>query len=199
LGTLFAFFGGRIISGLIGLGSVGLGFVVILIRMGIIKTNRRWLAVLLLGIAFTLIIFYLRFFVVDYTAFERYDLDEIKMVEMLPTPPTRYGEIVTNEENQLTLVLRHVTEEDFDEYVNTCKEKGFDAKCFGGTEDSEIFGRYTFVGYSEDGYMVSITFRSWTQYEEIEIKLCEGDYRELPELKEINGIYYPDLEYGLNL
>lgn len=83
---------------------------------------------------------------------KKVDWEEMVLGDMLPEPPTNKGYLYENTSEELYVNLDDVTDKEFSDYIEGCKEKGFtvDAKT---TSD-----KYT--AYNSDGYSLTLSHYS---------------------------------------
>lgn len=81
--------------------------------------------------------------------------------QYLPVPPTEYGDIMTDNESRFIIEIYQVSPEDFEGYVEDCKEKGF---TINATRTD-----YNFYAYHAEQYKVDIFY--WEGNETMEISL----------------------------
>lgn len=74
--------------------------------------------------------------------------DEIVLGDMLPEPPAYKGEIHTNDSEQIWVDISNVSNKQFNNYVDDCKDMGFDV-------DAEL-DSYSYNAYNEEGYKLSL-------------------------------------------
>lgn len=74
----------------------------------------------------------------------------------LPEPPTNKGEIEYNDDEKLWLEIRDIDQNQYEAYINDCKEKGFTVE---GEKDS-----ISYKAYNKEGYHLDLThFQSSTE------------------------------------
>lgn len=74
--------------------------------------------------------------------------DEILLGDMLPEPPANKGEIHTNFADDLWIDINDLSNKQFNDYVDACKEKGF-------TVDAES-NSSSYDAYNAEGYRLSL-------------------------------------------
>ena len=74
--------------------------------------------------------------------------DDIILGDMLPEPPANKGEIHTNSADDLWVDINDLSDKQFNDYVDACKEKGF-------TVDAES-NSSSYDAYNEEGYKLSL-------------------------------------------
>lgn len=108
----------------------------ILFRRGIIKTDRSYLATILMVAGFLL---FIPFFVFNSNSdkyksnssssqsdsVQEFKWPNSKLAKMLPTPKSNYGNISSDSASSLSVYVKKTSNEDFEDYISKCKEKGF--------------------------------------------------------------------------
>lgn len=74
---------------------------------------------------------------------------DIVLSDILPEPPSSRGEVHKNTDSELWLDISGVTENQYNTYIDDCKEKGF-------TIDSEK-DSFSYEAFNEDGYKLKLT------------------------------------------
>lgn len=77
---------------------------------------------------------------------------ELKLADVLPEPDSKHGEIHQNTDEELWVEFEDSTDNEFDEYVKACKEKGF-------TIDKET-SKYTYDAFNKAGYSLKLSHYS---------------------------------------
>ncbi len=77
---------------------------------------------------------------------------DIKLGEMLPEPQVDKGEVHDNSDESLWIDISKFSDEQYNDYVDACKEKGF-------TVDAES-NSSTYDAYNADGYKLSLSYFS---------------------------------------
>lgn len=75
--------------------------------------------------------------------------DDIILGDMLPEPPANKGEIHTNAADELWIDINDLSDKQFNDYVEACKEKGF-------TIDAESDSS-SYDAYNAEGYKLSLS------------------------------------------
>ena len=75
--------------------------------------------------------------------------DDIILGDMLPEPPANKGEIHTNSADDLWIDINDLSDKQFNDYVDACKEKGF-------TVDAESDSS-SYDAYNAEGYKLSLS------------------------------------------
>lgn len=81
---------------------------------------------------------------------ERFDWNEVILSERLPEPGSNVGEIIANDSEYLSLNVDHLSQRDYEAYVEECQTMGY-------TVDQEKDGSL-FDAFDEEGYHVSVGF-----------------------------------------
>lgn len=74
--------------------------------------------------------------------------DDVILSDMLPDPPTDKGEIHTNSADDLWMEIKKVSDKQFNDYIEACKEKGF-------TVDAES-NSSSYDAHNAEGYKLSL-------------------------------------------
>lgn len=107
----------------------------VMFRRGIIKSDKSYLATVLMIGGFLL---FIPFFILnaqighshaEHSSSEQ-EIKEFKwpdngLAAMLPTPKSTYGEIITDNAESLWIKVAKTSQSEFEEYISQCKEKGF--------------------------------------------------------------------------
>lgn len=148
--ALVAFFAGRIVSGIFSIIQIVVVVVAILMKRSIIQAPKTWLPVTAMAASFALIIPYFALFGINSADYARYNWNSITLAEMLPQPKSPYGEIISNSEDCFSLDVHKTAEDQYKEYIEACKDKGF-------TIDTETTGSF-FYAYNDRGYKLSLSY-----------------------------------------
>lgn len=119
-----------------------------------IKEPKNGVRIILAVLAFVLIIPIFATGFGDNTA-ETIKWNNIVMGEILPEPENKKGKILTNSDERLSIDIYKVSEENYNEYVEQCKEKGF-------TIDSKT-GTDSYEAYNESGYKLRIYYSEYSK------------------------------------
>lgn len=143
---------GRIFAGVIAFVMLGLFIVIYLMKSQIIKEPKKGVSTVLAIIAFVLIIPY---FGVDDTSNARNEKiiwDDIVMSEAIPEPKRKHGRINSNTGERLDIYIDKSSKEDYLNYTESCKEKGFiiDSKKEASSYDA----------YNEEGYKLRLYYNN---------------------------------------
>ena len=79
----------------------------------------------------------------------RIDWDEMVLGAQLPQPPADRGEVRTNSFDELSVNIKNLSDKQYADYVNACKEDGF-------TVDAE-FNSSTYSAYNSEGYKLALS------------------------------------------
>ena len=82
--------------------------------------------------------------------YEEIAWDTVVLRNNLPNPPTKAGTLYINTDEQLSLYLNEVTEENYNKYLDECISKGF-------TIDQEKI-MDSFNAYNSEGYFLNISY-----------------------------------------
>lgn len=161
---LIAFLAGRVFAGIIAVVWLAVVVVALLMKKNVIKVPKTWIPLVAIILSFILIVPYFSLFKVNMADYEKYDWNEIVLADMLPTPESPYGEIISNSDSYLALYVNKATQEEYTQYIEACKEKGF-------TIDTETTGSF-FYAYNEAGYKLSLSYYDYSS--EMHVNLTKG-------------------------
>lgn len=161
---IIAFLAGRIFAGIIAIVWLAVVIVAILMKKYVIKVPKTWIPFVAVILSFILIVPYFGLFKVNIADYEKYAWSEVVLADMLPTPESPYGEIISNSDSYLALYVTKATKEEYTQYIEACKEKGF-------TIDTETTGSF-FYAYNEAGYKLSLSYYDYSS--EMHINLSKG-------------------------
>lgn len=147
---LVAFLFGKTAAGIIAVLQIVLIVVALLIKKQIIKTQKSWLHIIALVLAVVLIVPYGRLFKVDYGDAEKFAWSDILLADVVPEPESLFGEITSNHDDYLSLYVYKTSIEDYNDYVEACKEKGFTVEA----DQSE----QSYYAYDAAGYKLSLYY-----------------------------------------
>lgn len=173
---IIAFFAGRIFAGIITIIWLAVVIVAILMKKNVIKVPKTWIPFVAVILSFILIVPYFSLFKVNIADYEKYAWNEVVLADMLPTPESPYGEIISNSDSYLALYVNKATQEEYAQYTEACKEKGF-------TIDTETSGSF-FYAYNAAGYKLSLSYYEYNN--EMHINLSKG--RDLGTLEWSNSV-----------
>lgn len=112
---------------------------------------------------------------------ERIKWSDIVLGEILPTPPSSRGNLMTNSSERLYVSLKDVSPKEYAAFVNNCAEKGFTTE----TEKDDD----SYNAFNSDGVRLSLSYYNYN--EELDITL------DMPE--EMSQISWPDSAAGKKL
>ena len=162
---LVAFLAGRIFAGIIAIVWLAVAIVAILMKKNVIKAPKTWLPFLAVILSFVLIVPYCSLFKVNIADYEKYNWDDVVLADMLPTPESPYGEIISNSDRYLAVYVTKSTQAQYTKYIEACKEKGF-------TIDTETSGSF-FYAFNAQGYKLSLSYYEYSS--EMHISLSAGN------------------------
>ena len=96
----------------------------------------------------------------DYTDF---DWNNIIMHAQLPIPSSTYGDIQTNDEENLSIELTKMSFNDFNKYIEECKKKGYTYE----TEQTDT----SFSAENKAGYHLTLEFQTLSDETSMYIEL----------------------------
>lgn len=148
---IVAFNGSHIGAGVIALGEVILCVVTILMKKNIIKTPKNWLYKIPLILALILILPYFSSYnTYNSNRVKNFKWDDIVLNHVIPKPKPLFGEIISNSKDGLSLEIYKTSSNQYDKYVEACKDKGF-------TVDLEQLGN-SFYAYNTEGYKLNLDY-----------------------------------------
>lgn len=161
---VIAYLAGRIFSEIIAIVWFAIVVVAILMKKNVIKVPKTWISLLVVILSFILVVPYSGLFKVNMADYEKYAWNEVVLADMLPTPESPYGKIVSNSESYLVLYVNKTIQEQYFQYIEACKKKGF-------TIDTETVSNF-FYAYNEQGYKLSLSYQDYSK--EMHISLSAG-------------------------
>lgn len=174
---LIAFLAGKKFAGIIALLSIALTVIALLMKKQIIKASKSWAHIVALAIAIVLIVPYCSQFgenensSVDEDEGETISWSNLILGEVVPQPKSDVGRLILNTKSSLSVYIGKTTTDDFYDYINACKEKGF-------TVDAEQL-TFSFSAYNESGYKLSLDYTDSDK----EMNICVDAPVEYGELK----------------
>ena len=110
------------------------------------------------------IIFLIVFFVNngDNEEYEKIVWENISMHEVLPEPTGKKGDILTNSDENLSVYIQKQSEEDYKDYIEECKKKGF-------TIDSEN-DTSSYEAYNKAGYKLRVYYSEYSKEYHIDLE-----------------------------
>lgn len=147
---LVAFLFGKTAAGIIAVLQIVLTVAALLMKKQIIKVPKSWIHFVALALAVVLLVPYVSLFKLDYGDAEKFAWSDILLADVVPEPETRFGEIIGNSSEYLSLYVYRTSAADYGEYVDACKEKGFTVEA----DQSE----QSYYAYNADGYKLSLYY-----------------------------------------
>lgn len=147
---LVAFLFGKTAAGIIAVLQIVLTVVAILMKRQIIKPPKNWLHIIALALAIVLLVPYVSLLKVDYGDAEKFKWSDILLADVVPEPEALFGEIISNHDDYLSLYVYKTSIEDYNGYVEACKEKGFTVEA----DQSE----QSYYAYEAGGYKLSLYY-----------------------------------------
>ncbi|TCL61156.1 DNA-directed RNA polymerase subunit RPC12/RpoP [Kineothrix alysoides] len=139
-------------------------FVAWLMRMRLIKGAEIHLHSLSTMLAIILVIPFFMFIGVVHRSYDMYVWPNNNLSAMLPKPQSDYGEIESDTVDKFCMMISKVKENEYDDYVEECIEKGFSLKA-SRTEYEHI----EYNAYNESG--AELTIRFFPHLKEMEISI----------------------------
>lgn len=147
---LVAFLFGKTAAGIIAVLQIVLTVAALLMKKQIIKVPKSWIHFVALALAVVLLVPYVSLFKMNYGDAEKFAWSDILLADVVPEPETRFGEIIGNSSEYLSLYVYRTSAADYGEYVDACKEKGFTVEA----DQSE----QSYYAYNADGYKLSLYY-----------------------------------------
>ncbi len=147
---LVAFLFGKTAAGIIAILQIALTVVAVLMKKQVIKTPKSWLHIIALVLAVVLLVPYVSLFSVDYGDAEKFAWSDILLADVVPEPDSLFGEVMSNHDDYLSVYVYKTSLADYNEYVESCKEKGFTVEA----DQSE----QSYYAYNADGYKLSLYY-----------------------------------------
>lgn len=147
---LVAFLFGKTAAGIIAVLQIVLTVAALLMKKQIIKVPKSWIHFVALALAVVLLVPYMSLFKLDYGDAEKFAWSDILLADVVPEPESRFGEIIGNSSEYLSLYVYRTSAADYGEYVDACKEKGFTVEA----DQSE----QSYYAYNADGYKLSLYY-----------------------------------------
>ena len=147
---LVAFLFGKSAAGIIAVLQIVLTVAALLMKKQIIKVPKSWIHFVALALAVVLLVPYVSLFKLDYGDAEKFAWSDILLADVVPEPESRFGEIIGNSSEYLSLYVYRTSAADYGEYVDACKEKGFTVEA----DQSE----QSYYAYNADGYKLSLYY-----------------------------------------
>ena len=147
---LVAFLFGKTAAVIIAVLQIVLTVAALLMKKQIIKVPKSWIHFVALALAVVLLVPYVSLFKLDYGDAEKFAWSDILLADVVPEPESRFGEIIGNSSEYLSLYVYRTSAADYGEYVDACKEKGFTVEA----DQSE----QSYYAYNADGYKLSLYY-----------------------------------------
>lgn len=154
ISALFAavsFDNGEILSGVIAVAMFALFVVAFLMGSGVIKERVRNMRLLPLILAFALFIPYFSTDTSEPTEDGSLIWDDILLNEYAPKPFLTSATVMTNSNEEFYIYNIECSQSDYYEYVDACKEFGYDYEII---EEDE----HSFEAYNEEGYQIRVSY-----------------------------------------
>ena len=142
---------GKILSGIIAILMLATFVTAFLMGSGVIKEKVKNMRLLPLILAFVLFIPYLATWSSESIGGDSTRWDDILLNEHVPQPIMTSARVMTNSREEFYIYNIKCSQRDYYDYVNACKEFGYDHEI---TEEDE----YSFEAYNEDGYQIKISY-----------------------------------------
>lgn len=97
-----------------------------------------------------LIVPYVSLFKADYGDAENFVWSDILLADVVPEPESLFGEVMSNYDDSLSLYVYKTSIEDYNDYVEACKGKGFTVEA----EQSE----HSYYAYDANGFKLSLYY-----------------------------------------
>ena len=135
-----------------------------LMGRGIIKEKKPNMKNILAIISFALIIPFFMLFGGSYGGNhnEKIDWDSIVLSEQLPEPKSNKGEIITDSDESLCVYIANSSLNDYNNYINKCKEYGFVIDADNSTSSYEA--------YDDEGYKLRIYYAKSSKKFQIDLE-----------------------------
>ena len=162
IAVLFFFIGDGFLVKFLTLVQAGAFICAWLMGMKILKEPFKGLKVILAILGFVLIIPIINTGGGTTTESEKIVWEDIYMHEVLPKPNGKKGQILTNSYENLSIYIHKQSEEDYNDYVEECKKKGF-------TIDSES-DTSSYDAYNKEGYKLRIYYSDYSKEYNIDLE-----------------------------
>lgn len=156
IGAVIAFNSGKPLAAIIAIVQIALAIFAWLVGAGVVKLKVPGLHIVATVLSVILIVPFLNansYKPEDKPAVLQWE--EIILGEVLPTPPSNKGRIVSNASDDLSVNISEVSEKQYDDYKKACIEKGFDI-------DKEESGS-DFTAYNKDGYKLRMYYSDYSK------------------------------------
>lgn len=147
---VIAFLLGKTFAAIIAILQIVFIGVAVLMKKQILKVSKNWLYIVMLALAIILIIPYIHLFKSDYEKVKRFKWSDVVLANIVPETKSRVGEILINSKEQLSLDVQRIDQNQYDDYIENCKEEGF------SVEAVQQGNAYT--AYNDSGYKLSTIY-----------------------------------------
>lgn len=147
---IIAFLFGKTFAAIITILQIVLTVIALLMKKQIIKVPKNWLYIIALTFAIILLIPYVYLFKSDYENIKRFKWSDVVLSDTVPKTKSRSGEILINSMDHLSLDVYGISQNQYDDYIENCKEMGF-------IVDAEQL-ETTFTAYNDSGYKLSLYY-----------------------------------------
>lgn len=96
----------------------------------------------------------------------KFDWDEVEFCDRLPKPKSKFGEILSNSNQRISVSVEKTSREDYKNYIEECKSMGYTVDSVSDGDDYEA--------YDKEGYKLSLNTISKTMYIELEAPVEMG-------------------------
>lgn len=175
----------HILAGIIALVQIGLFALSWLMGMQIVKEKRKFVYMAFAILAFLLMIPFGMCNSIE--KLEKIDWPDDGIMENLPDPGAKYGEIVTNTADYFCATIEKYSEKDYENYVAACQEIGYIV------ESETLTSSYD--AYNEEGYELSLSYSSETMDIELQAPEIMTEFQ-WPDSKIAKLIPKPDSNIG---
>ena len=145
-----AFDNGQILAGIIALIQVCLFIGSWLMGRQIIKEPKIGVRTLAAILGFILIIPYFSLYDTSALETEAIEWDNMALAERLPEPESNKGRIISNSSEELSVYIAKTSQNEYYDYVEKCKDKGFTVDANDSTSSYEA--------YNNEGYKLSLLY-----------------------------------------
>jgi len=139
-----------------------IGIVLLILSLLVRKnSNVKTISIILIISAYILIIPYFGIFVFNRKNYSIYEWNKMLLSTIIEKPSSNYGIIVSNTNEYLSISVNQISRVQFEEYIESCKNKGF---LFDIEESSR-----SFKANNQYGYELIVKYNQFT--DEMEVKL----------------------------
>lgn len=146
-----SFNNGKILAGIIASVMFVLFVVAFLMGSGVIKEKIRYMRVLLVILAFVMFIPYLKTSSLETDNSKTIRWEDIMLNTYAPKPIMTSASVMTNSKEEFYIYDIDCSQRDYYDYVNACKEFGYDYEII---EEDE----YSFEAFNEEGYKIRVGY-----------------------------------------